>query len=311
MVAIEPGSLVRGISRREVGELTETTLRLNGAANTSRIARAGSWMLAAGEGLRFLWRYRALCREMVRRDLTGQFANQLLGSFWAVGHPLALLAVYVFVFALVLKVKIIVEVAMPRDYTTYILSGLVPWLAISQAIGRSPTTLISQSNLVKQVVFPIEILPMVAVIVSLVPLFVGAAVLVGYQLLTGQGLPLTIALAPVYLIQLFLFLAGIAFLLAVVTPFFRDLKDAVTVFLTVGVFLIPAFWLPAWVPPAFAPLINFNPFSYPIWVGQDIFYFGRFDHPVSWLVFTAMSLLSFVLGYRMFRYAKPYVGNVL
>jgi lipopolysaccharide transport system permease protein len=289
--------------------LTETALRQGGS--TAWVARAGSRILAAGEGMRFLWRYRALSREMARRELTGQFANQLFGSFWAVGHPLSLLAVYVFVFAFVLKVKISVDADMPRDYTTYILSGLVPWLAMAQAIGRAPTTLIAQSNLVKQVVFPIEVLPMVAVIVSLVPLFIGVLVLVIYQLLTGQGVPLTILLAPVYLLQLFLFLSGTAFLLAAVTPFFRDLKDAVTVFLTLGVYLVPAFWLPAWVPPAFAPLINVNPFSYPIWVGQDIFYFGRLDHPASWLVFTAMSLLSFALGYRAFHHLKPYLGNVL
>ena len=288
--------------------MTETSLRQGGGA---RVAHARSHILAAGEGLGILWRYRSLFREMVRRELTGQFANQLLGSFWAVGHPLSLLAVYVFVFAVVLKVKISVGADMPRDYTTYILSGLVPWLAMAQAIGRAPTTLIAQSNLVKQVVFPIEVLPMVAVVVSLVPLFIGTLVLVVYQLISGQGVPPTILLAPVYLVQLFLFLSGATFLLAAVTPFFRDLKDGVVVFLTLGIYLVPAFWLPAWVPPAFAPLIHVNPFSYPIWVGQDIFYFGRLDHPASWLVFTAMSLLSFTLGYRAFRHIKPYLGNVL
>src|SRR5207302_3526407 len=104
-------------------------------------------------------------------------------------------------------------------------------------------------------IFPIEVLPLVGVIVSLVPLFVGSIVLVCYTLLIGHGLPWTIALAPVYLIQLFLFLSGIAFFLAVVTPFFRDLKDAIAVFLSIGIYLVPAFWLPTWVPNVFVPLV--------------------------------------------------------
>ncbi|HEY1300316.1 MAG TPA: ABC transporter permease [Stellaceae bacterium] len=266
---------------------------------------------AIAEALDHLLRRRALCQELVRRDLTGQFANQLLGSFWVIAHPLSLLAIYVFVFAVVLKVKMHPGAGTPRDYTTYILSGLVPWLAMAQALARGSTALIAQSNLVKQVVFPIELLPMSATIIAFVPLVVSIPVIIGYEILAGQGLPITVLLLPLYLAGLFLFMSGIAFALAAATPFLRDLKDGVTVFITAGVYLIPAFWLPSWVPHAFAPLIMVNPFSYPIWVAQDILYFGGFAHPAAWAVFFAMALLSFAFGYRFFRRVKPYIANVL
>jgi lipopolysaccharide transport system permease protein len=113
------------------------------------------------------------------------------------------------------------------------------------------------------------------------------------------------------MVELFLFLAGVAFLLSAVTPFFRDTKDFVTVFMNAGVYLIPAFYLPAWVPQMFRPVIGLNPFSYPIWVCQDIFYYGRFEHPRAWLVFFLMALISFIFGYRVFRRIRPFIASVL
>jgi lipopolysaccharide transport system permease protein len=267
--------------------------------------------IAIRDGLGVLWKHRALCRELVRRDLSGAYASQALGSFWVIGHPLSLLAIYAFVFAVVLKVKIPTGDSLPRDYTNYILSGLVPWIAISQSLGRATTTLISQANMVKQVVFPIEILPMAGVISSLAPVVISMPVIVAYQLMSHQSVPMTVLLAPLFLVALFLFMSGLAFILSTVTPFFRDIKDAVTVFLTAGVYLIPAFFLPSWVPALFAPVIIFNPFSYPIWVCQDIFFFGYVAHPTAWIVFFCLALTLFAFGYRVFGRLKPYVANVL
>jgi lipopolysaccharide transport system permease protein len=266
---------------------------------------------ALREGLASFWRHRALAAEMIRRELMGQYANQVLGSFWVVGHPLSLLLIYIFVFVVVLKVKIQHDATMVRDYTDYIRAGLVPWLAIAQSLARSSITLMSQSNLVKQVVFPIEVLPPAAVVVSMTPMAISVPAIVAYQLISGQGVPLTILLTPFVMIMLFLFLTGLAFFLAAVTPFFRDLKDFITVFVTGGVYVIPAFYLPTWIPRLFKPIILANPFSYPIFVCQDIFYYGRIEHPWAWITFLALSLMSYVLGYRVFRRLKPFVATAL
>ena len=267
--------------------------------------------MALHQGLTTFWRNRALAWEMVRRDIAGQYANQALGSFWVFAHPLSLLLIYVFVFVVVLKVKVPEDAAMPRDYTSYILAGLVPWLTIAQSLGRSSTALISQANLVKQVVFPVEVLPPASVIVSLTPMAICVPAIVAYQFFNDQGVPLTIVLTPLVIAGMFLFLTGIGYLLSAITPFFRDLKDIVTVFVTAGVYLIPAFYLPAWVPPLFKPVILLNPFSYPILVCQDILYYGRIQHPSAWVIFFVMAVVSFVAGYRVFRRISPFVATVL
>jgi lipopolysaccharide transport system permease protein len=287
-------------------------------AGIGRISRAASAVVAPAANVQALrdviadlWRHRALCLELARRDLGGQFAGQVFGRFWVVGHPLMLFAVYVFIFGVVMKVKIAQSVEMPGDYTTYILSGLIPWIASQHVLARAPTTLIAQANLVKQVVFPIEVLPVGAVIAASIPLLVGLAVLLVRALAFGLGVPWTIILLPAVIAVHAAFLLGIACVLAIATPFFRDVKDLVAVMTVIGVYAVPAFYLPQWVPPLLQPWLYVNPFSYFVWMYQDVLYYGSIQHPLAWAVSLGLATLSLAVGVRSFRKLKPYVANVL
>ena len=288
---------------------------MNTALSLSRglwnLSRPSSNVRSLREVMTILWKNRELCRLLVRRELGSQFAGQALGTFWIIGHPMILLCVYIFVFVIVFKTRIAESLEMPRDYTTYILSGLVPWLFVQQSLLRGANALVGQVNLVKQVVFPVEVLPFVAVLTSLVTLGVGLTTLAAYSLLFGGGLPWTYVLLPLVIGAHVILMCGIAYLLAGVTPFFRDIKDIIQVLSIVGVYVIPAFYLPQWVPGAIRALLYFNPFSYVIWVYQDVLYFGALNHPVAWLVFLVSSLLSLALGFRSFRAVKLLVANVL
>jgi lipopolysaccharide transport system permease protein len=263
------------------------------------------------ESLAVQWRNRGLALEMVRRDLRGQFAGQFFGAFWIFGHPVIQFCVYVFIFAVVFKTRIDRSVDLPRDYTTYILVGLVPWLFIQQSLVRASTSLVAQANLVKQVVFPIEVLPFCAVLISLVPLLVGLAVIAIYTLLTQGMLPWTYVLLPLVVALSISLMTGIGLMLAMATPFLRDIKDVIQVVTIIGVYVIPAFYLPQWVPDKLRFLIYLNPFSYVIWVYQDTLYFGRLAHPWSWLVFAVGGVAALTLGYRAFRSVKMFIADVL
>lgn len=287
-------------------------------ANFPQIVRVGRWLVDPGaylmssrEVIVTLWRFRQLCAEMTKRDLGAQFAGQMFSRFWIFFHPLLLYLIYIFLFVLVFQVKLSASDGMPRDYATYMISGLAPWMTIQQALTRSSSVFLSQANMVKQVVFPVEILPIGAVLVSFVPLLMGLLMLLVYTLANFHLPPLTYLLLPFGVTALFLFLSGIGFMLAGLTPFIRDLKDIVLVLSTIGVYLVPAFYLPQWTPDLFRPIIYANPFSYFIWVFQDMLYFGRILHPLAWVVAGVMAVVSFACGYRVFRAIRPYVANVL
>jgi len=267
--------------------------------------------LAFRELISLLTRHRQLTWEMTKREVTERYAGQVLGVFWTIGHPLILMGIFVFLFAIVFKVKIGGTRELPLDYTTYLLSGLVPWLAFQESMNKSVVVIVGNANLVKQVVFPIEILPVKGVIASLLTQTVSTAVLVIYVLLRHNGLPWTYALLPFLFFLQALAMIGISYILSSIGAYFRDLKDFTIVFCIVCMYITPIFFLPNMVPSMFRPILYFNPFSYMIWCFQDVCYFGRIEHPWAWIVFIFLSLTVFYGGYRIFRKLKPMFGNVL
>ncbi len=258
-----------------------------------------------------LTRHRQLTWEMTRREIADRYAGQVLGVFWAVGHPLALMGIYVFVFAWVFQVKIGGTLELPLDYTTYILSGLIPWMAFQESMNKGTTVILGNANLVKQVVFPIEVLPVKTVIASFGTQIVATGVLVAYVSASHGSLPWTYLLLPALFACQALAMIGVAYVFAAVSVYFRDLKDIVQVFCLAGMYVMPVFYLPNMVPGAFRSLLYVNPFSYMAWCYQDACYFGRFEHPWAWPAFVAGSLGTFYLGYRVFRKLKICFGSVL
>jgi lipopolysaccharide transport system permease protein len=281
------------------------------AASLPALLRPTAYIQAFVEGASLLRRHRRLIMAMVRRDLSLRHVNQTMGSCWVIGHPLFLMALFVFIFGVVFKQRIDGSYQLPRDYTVYILSGLVPWLSTLPALTGSCNSIVANAALVKQFVFHLEILPAKDVLTASVIWLVGTAVIMLYTLFEYGGLPWTYLLLPVAAVVHLLALFGLAFLLSAVTVFFRDTQDLVNVFATAGLYILPVTYLPQWVPGLFRPLLYVNPFSYLIWMYQDVLYFGRIEHPMAWFVGVVWALLAFAFGYGAFRRLKPLFGNAL
>ena len=256
-----------------------------------------------------LFKHRALLADQVRREIVDQHAGQVMGGMWSIIHPMFLMIVYVFVFGVVFEARVGGTREMPLDYTSYILAGLAPWLTIVQMLSKSASSLTSNSSLIKQVVFPIEVLPAKAVLSTLLPLFVMLTCFFGYtwgykgQFLAGH------AMLPLLIVIYLLWALGIGYFLASLTVFVRDVREVVQVFAVAGVFLIPAIYLPQWVPEIFRPVLYANPFSYIIWCFQDALYFGRFEHPWAWAVAIGGGVLVYALGARTLRFLRPHFGD--
>lgn len=250
--------------------------------------------------------------DLAKRETGERYAGQMLGGVWAILHPLLMMGIYVFIFSFVFKVKIGgAGMQMPLDYTAYILAGLVPWLAFQDVLTKSTTVIVANANLVKQVVFPMEVLPIKSVLSSLLALAVSLSVLIGYVLIKSGGLPWTYLMLPVIVGLMVFFMLGMAFLLSAAGAYFRDLKDIIQVLTVINMYLMPIFYLPKWVPHLFKPVIYANPFSAMIWCFQDTLYYGHFAHPWAWLMFALESTLFFLIGFSLFRRLKTVFGNVL
>src|SRR5687767_15116816 len=184
-----------------------------------------------------LFRYRGLIQSLVSRELKARYRGSALGFFWSFINPLMLLLVYSFVFSYVMPASKDERVA---PFALFMFCGILPWTWFSSSLIESSGILISGGNLIKKVLFPAEILPIVTVLSNMVHFFFGLVVLAGF--LVYYQRPLSIAALAIFLlavvIQLVLTL-GFALLLSALTVHFRDIRDILSNLLTFWFFATP------------------------------------------------------------------------
>jgi ABC-type polysaccharide/polyol phosphate export permease len=256
--------------------------------------------------LRQLPRYRGLIQSLVARELKARYRGSVLGFFWSFFNPLLLLLVYTFVFTVVLPGGWDEKLG-PR--ALFLFCGLLPWTWFSSSLIESSNILIAGGNLIKKVMFPAEVLPIVSVLANLVHFLFGLIILVVFLVYYKAPLQLSelVWFPVVVLVQLLLSL-GLALILSAMTVHFRDIKDILANVLTLWFFATPIIYpisdinAPTSGTPGWAKtLINLNPFTHLAVSYQEIlFYSGPFGH-WKWLLALGFgSLLLFLFGYFLF-----------
>ena len=264
---------------------------------------AAAWRLAL--------RHRELLWELQKRDLSDRYVGSVLGALWSIVHPLLLMAVYVAVFGFVFKVKLDQTGTGELDYPAYLIAGFLPWLAMMDVMSRSAGVIYANVNLVKQVAFPLELLPAKGLLGAFIPQAVGTACLLAYIAVQFGYVPPAIVLLPVALLFQGLAALGLGWLLALVGAYFRDTPNVLQIFFQLNFFLMPVVFVPSSTPEVLARAMAVNPFSHLVYVYQDILFYGALRHPGSWAVLAVLSVIVFVAGFTMFTRAKQAFGNVL
>jgi lipopolysaccharide transport system permease protein len=245
-----------------------------------------------------LVRYRGLIQSLVARDLKARYRGSFLGFFWSFINPLMLLLVYSFVFKYILEQR-----AEGIDhYELFMFCGILPWTWFSSSLLESSGVLISGGNLIKKVLFPAEILPIVTVLSNLVHFFFGLTILVVFLIWFQRPINVVeLAWFPVALIVQLLLTLGFALLLSALTVHFRDIRDLLGNLMTFWFFatpiIYPYFIMKDWQ----LRLLQFNPFTHLAITYQEILYFnGPVGHWFWLLVLGAISIVWFLFGYFVF-----------
>jgi lipopolysaccharide transport system permease protein len=246
-----------------------------------------------------LVRYRALIQSLVARDLKARYRGSVLGFFWSFINPLLLLLIYSIVF----KYFLTSRVEGIEHYELFMFCGILPWTWFSTSLLESSGVLISGGNLIKKVLFPAEILPIVTVLANMVHFFLGLPILALFLIYYQRPLNLSeLAWFPVtVLVQLVLTL-GLALILSALTVHFRDLRDILSNLMTFWFFATPIIY-PYFImkEPWQQLLLKANPFTHLAISYQEILYFeGPFGHWYWLLVLGAASVLFFLFGYFIF-----------
>jgi lipopolysaccharide transport system permease protein len=249
--------------------------------------------------LRRLLRYRGLVQSLVARELKARYRGSVLGFFWSFINPLLLLLIYTFVFTTVLPGTHPAEL---EPFALFMFCGILPWTWFSSSLSESANVLISNGNLIKKVMFPAEILPIVNVLANMVHFFLGLPILVAFLIYYWRPLTLgELAWFPAVVFVQLILTTGLALALAALTVHFRDIRDILGNLLTFWFFATPIIY-PMTLAPGFAKqLLNANPFTHLAISYQEIlFYPGPFGH-WKWLVAVgAASVVLFFVGYFLF-----------
>ena len=173
--------------------------------------------------LRALVKYRGLIQTLVTRDLKARYRGSVLGFFWSFFNPLLLMAVYTFVFTTIMPG------AHPADiqpYGLFFFCGILPWTWFSSSLTEASNVLISGGNLIKKVLFPAEVLPIVTVLANMVHFFLGLPILVAFLLYYQRPVdPVELLWFPVIVFVQLILTIGLALFLSAMTVHFRDLND--------------------------------------------------------------------------------------
>ena len=208
--------------------------------------------------LRTLARHRSLIRSLVRRDIAGRYRGSYAGLFWTVIHQLLMMVTYYFVFGIVLRTRFGSD-ARPSSFVLYFLAGMLPWLAFSEAVGRSAGVIAAHATFVKKLVFPLEILPVNLVVAGLVSEVFGALIFAAGLWYFDRPFPATILYLPLILVPQLLFTLGLCWFLAALGVFFRDVGQLIGFLLTLWFFVTPICYPEGSLPPGWMWLFAQNP----------------------------------------------------
>jgi lipopolysaccharide transport system permease protein len=252
--------------------------------------------------LEAIWDNRNLIRTMVRRDVLSRYSGSFGGAFWAVLNPLMLMLTYFFVFGLVLQSKFGSDTSR-SGYAIYFLAGMLPWLAFSEAVGRSPFIMVEYRGFIRKLVFPVETLPVNLVVSGLVTEFFGVILFLIALLLVRGHLSATVIFLPALVIPQILLTAGICWFLAALGVFVRDLAQINGYLLTVWFFITPICYDEAnlkSLPPAAFRILTKNPVYILVRGYRSILLESKAPdwHSLAWL--TVVAVLVFLLGHAWF-----------
>ena len=272
---------------------------------TSATLRRERLLRSAGRALTYpvlaIWRNRGLIRVMTRRDVLGRYRGSFGGAFWTVFNPLLLMLTYFFVFAVVLQTR------FPGDpsrsgFVLYYLAGMLPWLAFSEAVGRSATVMLDHRNFVKKLVFAVETLPVNLVAAGLVTEFFAIILFCCVLLAVRHAVPLSVLWLPVLLVPQVLFTLGLCWFLAALGVFVRDLGQIMGFLLTIWFFATPICYPEASLPPSATLLLSKNPMYVLVSGYRAILLDPRHPAPAFgplWKLWV-LAVVVFVLGHAWF-----------
>jgi len=262
---------------------------------------------------RTLRRLVQLIFDLVRREVIGRYRGSALGIIWSLLTPLFMLAIYTFVFGTIFKARWTgqSEDASIAEFAIMLFSGLIVFQLFAEVVTRAPMLILSNSNYVKKVVFPLQILVPVALGSALFHFAVSLLVLFAFVIAVFGSIPLTAFLFPLVLVPFCLMILGLGWFFASLGTYLRDIGQFLGTLVTALMFLSPIFFPVEALPDWLQPYIYLNPIALPVEQFRDAAIIGLVPDPGALAIYSVISLIIAFLGYQFFEKTRKGFADVL
>jgi len=258
-----------------------------------------------------IYRNRGLVVDLIKREVVGRYKGSVLGLFWSFFSPVLMLAVYTFLFSVVFKARWVGGSDSKIEFALVMFSGLLVFNLFSEVLNRAPGLILNNANYVKKVIFPLEILPVVTLGAAAFHMLVSLAVWFIF-FLVFFGVPSWTALQVILIfVPLLMMTLGLAWFLASLGVYLRDVGQVIGVVTTVLMFLSPVFYPVAALPEKFRAIMYLNPLTYIVEETRNVMIWGKGLEWLQWGCWTALSMLIAWLGFAWFQKTRRGFADVL
>lgn len=255
---------------------------------------------------------RSLLWQFARRDVLGRYRGSLLGLAWSFLTPLLMLGVYSFVFVGVFRQR------WPGttdggglEFSLQIFAGLLVFNLFAEVAGKSPNLIVEQSNLVKKVIFPVELLTWVTVLSGLFHLLISSATLLVVLLVARGGLPVTALALPLVLLAFVPVLLGLGWFLSAIGVFVRDVGQVMTMVVSLTMFMSPVFYSVKSLAPDLQFWMKLNPLTLIIEQVRAVLLLGHWPDWAALGLYAAVAAVFATAAATFFQLTRKGFADVL
>lgn len=256
-------------------------------------------------------RNRNLIWQMTKREVLGRYRGSVIGIFWSFLNPVVMLAVYTFVFSVVFKTRWSGGSDSKTDFAILLFAGMIVHGLFAESVNRAPTLVLGNPNFVKKVVFPLEILPWVAIGSSVFHALVSIAVLTMFYGIVNSSLNWTLVFLPLLLLPLILLTVGTCWMLASIGVYLRDVSQTVGIITTIMLFLSPVFYPVSALPERLRPFMHANPLTFVIEQTREVIIWGRGPDWQGLGVYAVCAVLVAWAGFGCFQKMRRGFADVM
>ncbi len=261
--------------------------------------------------IRVFFKYRGLIADLAKREIVSRYKGSIAGLLWSFLNPLLMLAVYTFVFSIIFQSKWSGGNGSRTEFALVLFAGLIIFGLFSEVISRAPVLIIGNINYVKKIIFPIEILPYIALASAFFQFMVSTFVWIIFYIIFFGVPHASIFLLPITLLPLILLTLGISWILASLGVYIRDTPQFVAIIITILMFLSPIFYSTTSIPVEYRKLLEINPLTFSIETARDVMLWGKSINWKAWFQQAVVSASVFWIGFAWFQKTKGGFSDVL